>query len=98
MSKKLGFKSVQGQVVEALLSGCFLHEARSQIDVKNLLAMGEVSVEDVVKIIKRAKGTEHESSVHHLDASVTVHIIKSAGWYIKFYFLEPDTWFISVHK
>jgi hypothetical protein len=27
-----------------------------------------------------------------------VHVLKRDGWYIKFFFIEPDTWFISVHQ
>jgi hypothetical protein len=98
MSKSSGFRAVRAQVIEALQKGHFLHESRNNIDVKNLLAVGAVSVEDVIGLITRAKGTDHQSSPHHLDGSITVHVIKSSGWYIKFYFLDPDTWFISVHK
>lgn len=28
---------------------------------------------------------------------ITVHVLKTTGWYIKFYFLDPSTVFISVH-
>jgi len=38
------------------------------------------------------------SSPHHDDCSVVVHVVKKDDWYIKFYFLDPDTIFISVHQ
>jgi hypothetical protein len=25
-------------------------------------------------------------------------VIKREGWYVKFYFIDPDTFFISVHQ
>ena len=48
----------------------------------------------------RCKGSEHQTSPHHVINSVEVHVIKTQGWYIKFYFLDadPDTVFISVHQ
>jgi len=26
------------------------------------------------------------------------HVLRRHGWYIKFYFIEPETWFLSVHQ
>lgn len=94
-----GFKAVQRMVIAALQSGAFQHETRSQIDLKNLLHCGEVSAEEVQALIQRAIGTEYSCSPHHHISEVSVHVIKTQGWYIKFYFVgDPDTLFISVHR
>jgi len=96
---KDGFRAAKQKVIKALQDGTYLHEtSRSAIDVKNLLSTGVVTPNEVCDLLKRSNGNDHSSSPHHNDRSVDVHIIKREGWYIKFYFLEPDTIFISVHK
>ena len=35
---------------------------------------------------------------HDMVKTVDVHILRKDGWYIKFYFLDPKTIFISVHR
>lgn len=56
---------------------------------------------EVASILGRSRGNEHATSPHHFDDSIEVHIVKTLhagqGWYIKWYFLEPDSVFISVH-
>ena len=94
----MAYKVAKARVLQALKTGAYLHEPRSGIDVKNLLAMGEISVEDVMTLIARSSGTEHTESPHHVLKTIPVHCIITKGWYIKFYFLDPDTWFISVHQ
>ena len=95
------FSEIKKQVIQCLESGYVLHEARDNIDVKNLLEVGDVSNEEVAQILKKARGNEHTSSPHHMDASVEVNVVKTRyakqDWYIKWYFIEPDAVFISVH-
>ncbi|WP_181427854.1 hypothetical protein [Pseudomonas mosselii] len=43
-------------------------------------------------------GSHYSSSPHHAVPAIEVHVLKRRGWYIKFYFIEPQTWFISVHQ
>lgn len=95
---KVGFKEAKQKVIAALMSGTYSHEARGSIDVKNKLHTGEVSAQDVIDILKRCRGTDHSCSPHHFDDSIDVHVIESGSWYVKFYFLDPDTVFISVHQ
>ena len=97
----MGFKNVKSQVLACLTSGNILHEQRRTIDVKNLLVTGQVSENDVSDAIARTKGTEYEVSKHHAISTIDVHIVKTRyqgqNWYIKWYFIEPDSVFISVH-
>lgn len=92
------FKSVKSEVVNCLREGRFQHEFRESIDTKNVLSTGEISVDDVIKLILKTKGFQYECSPHHMVSSIDVHILKPDNWYIKFYFVEPDVMFISVHK
>lgn len=94
----MGFSAAKRKLLAALASGDFQHEVRDAIDVKNVLATGQISVAELVVIVRRANGLEHSTSPHHGDASITVHVLKTGGWYIKFYFLNPSTFFISVHQ
>jgi hypothetical protein len=95
----VGFNIAKRKVIDALNNGTYQHEtSRSSIATKNLLAMGSVSSRDLCDVIKRSRGQDHSSSPHHLDRSVQVHVIKREGWYVKFYFVDPNTVFISVHK
>jgi len=98
----MGFKDVKSKVLQCLSTGSVLHEEREYIDTKNLLSTGVVSVSEVANIIGRARGNSYSCSPHHFDAKIDVHVIKtkhlSSCWYIKWYFVEPDCVFISVHN
>ncbi len=95
-----GFKAARHAAIAALLSNKYAAEARNGIDIKNLLAMGEVTNVFVAGLLRQSDGSQHRASPHHTVESVEVHEIKTQGWYIKFYFLDadPDTIFISVHQ
>ena len=95
---RTGFREARRRVLRALADGTWLHEARGAIDVKNGLATGAVTAAEVAAIVGRCNGTHHSASPHHADASVEVHVLRRDGWYIKFYFLDEDTVFISVHR
>lgn len=97
-----GYSSVKKNILKCLNEDRFQHDQRSDIDVKNLLATGEISKDDVIRLIKSSSGACHSKSPHHIKPSFMVHVIKNKGWYIKFYFLEVDdiedvSVFISVH-
>ncbi len=98
----MGFKDVKKEVINCLNNGLVLHESRNDIDIKNLLETGVVSNSDVAKILATSKGNEYSCSPHHFDGSIDVHVIKvqnkGRNWYIKWYFSEPDSVFISVHN
>ena len=97
----MGFRDVRTKAITCLENGNVLYEARKNIDVKNLLKIGTVSNEDVVKILKSSRGGSYKTSPHHYDRSIVVHIVSTTllgqNWYIKWYFLEPDCIFISIH-
>lgn len=97
----MGFKDARNKVLDCLKHGYILHEQRGNIDIKNLLAIGEISLEETAEIIAQANGTSYFSSPHHIVASIDVHIVKTKhkgkDWYIKWYFVDPNSVFISVH-
>lgn len=99
--KHMGFKEAKHKVIESLDNGSFSHEERNNIDVKNLLATGEVSKETIRYILKRSSGNDYSTSPHDYDSSVDVHLVKTTmakkNWYIKWYIREPNCVFISVH-
>lgn len=94
----IGFKEAKRKVIAALENGTYQPEARGSIDTKNLLAMGHVSPAEICEVLRNCRGQDHSSSPHHQVTGIQVHVIKRDGWYIKFYFVDPDTIFISVHK
>ena len=95
---KVGFKEAKRRVLAALQSGAFQHETdRKNLDVKNLLHMGKVSASQICTVIQRSTGNDHECVPHHTVPGLYVHIIRSQGWYVKFYFVDESTVFISVH-
>lgn len=97
----MGFKDVKRQLVDCLKSGNIVHEQRDNIDLKNLLATGQISVDLVTDIVSQTRGNEHRKSPHHVVSTIDVHVIKTSfqgkNWYIKWYFIEPNSVFISVH-
>lgn len=96
---KTGFNEAKRRVIAALDTGRYQHEARTAIDTKNLLQIGQISAQNLKKVLLQCNGNNHESLPHHSDPNTEVHIVKHAGWYVKFYFIDdPETVFISVHK
>lgn len=93
-----GFRKARAEVIAALESGNYQNVSRAAIEVKNLLATGAVSAGEVADIVRSCRGMHHSSKPHHTITSLEVHVLKRHGWYIKFFFIEPDTWFVSVHQ
>jgi len=93
-----GYRAVKQAVLQALLTGDYHCQSRGDIDVKNLLATGSVSPAFVAGLIKASRGTDYACSPLHGKRSINCHLIKSRGWYVKFFFIEPDTVFVSVHQ
>ena len=94
----LGFKEIKKRVISALRAGNYQHEARADINIKNLLVTGQVSPKDVEKILGNCTNNHLSTTPHHEDSSIAVHVVKKDDWYIKFYFIDPQTIFISVHQ
>lgn len=98
----MGFKEVKSKVINCLENGSYDHEVREHIDVKNLFQCGQLTDDDVIALVKKTRGNEYEVSPHHMAPSVDVHVMKpfkdGKRWYVKFYFVEPDVMFISVHE
>lgn len=97
----MGFRRVKAQVIDCLENGRIRHEERDNINIKNLLAIGTVTPEQVAALIARARGGDYTCSPHHFDRRIPVHTVQvrreGVAWYIKWYFIEPNTVFISVH-
>ena len=97
----VGFKEAKRQVLDCLNNGYVLHQQRSAIDSKNLLAIGEMTHEEVAVIIARSIGGAYHCSPHHMDSSIDVHVLATSyrgqRWYIKWYYVEPYSVFISIH-
>lgn len=98
----MGFKAVKQQVINCIEQGTYDHEVRRNIDVKNLFQCGQLSDEYIIELLKATKGNQYNVSPHHLAPSIDVHVFKPTRngrtWYIKFYFIEPEAMFISVHE
>jgi hypothetical protein len=98
----LGFKDIRAMVIRKLQEGRVQHETTRSGDIneKNLLVAGKITVEEVIELIEATKGTDYSTSKHHLDKSIDVHVFKAkkSKWCIKCYLIDPDVWFISVHK
>lgn len=96
----MGLKDIRAKAIDCLKSGQIQHDTdrSGRIDEKNLLVTGQISVDDVIELIKQTKGGDFETSSHHFIAGLDVYIFKPNGWYIKCYFIEPDIFFISVHR
>ncbi len=101
MGSKVGFLDARRRVIDCLRNQAFDHEPRRDINQKNLLHTGQVTSDEVVKMVVYCNGKDHSVSPHDLDRSVDVHTLKPKGkfdgWYIKFFFVPNGTMFISVH-
>lgn len=100
----MGLKDARRALIAALRSGDFQHEARHVISEKNLLAVGDISEDDVIHLLQRTRGRQYSTGPHDWDPTTTVHVFQprvgGVGWYIKAYFLTEEIGravFISVH-
>ncbi|MFT4927083.1 MAG: hypothetical protein ACI8WB_003189, partial [Phenylobacterium sp.] len=102
LTVSMGFNQIKRKAIKCLEEGAYIHEARQDIDVKNLFQCEQLSEETVIELIKKTSGNDYETRPHHQVASVDVHILKpfkdGQKWYIKFYFIDPNVIFISVHE
>lgn len=105
-TKQIGFKRAKARLLATLQSAMagketIRHEARSSANDKNLLASGHVTLAEVAAIINKSRGGDYEESQHHQAPEIVVHVVKcrhdGLAWYVKWYVLEPNVWFISVH-
>jgi hypothetical protein len=98
----MGLRDVRCLLIDALESGRVQHEYRPDMESKNLLAVGEVSPEFVVRLLQRCQGREYKATPYHFDQHVLCHEFKPCldgeCWYVKAYFLSGDAVFISVHQ
>ena len=98
----MGLIDIRKKAIECLKSGTVQAENRADIREKNLLKTGVVLVDEVIKILSVTKGSQYRKTPYKDDPSVDVHIFEprylGENWHIKLYFIEPDCWFISVHK
>jgi hypothetical protein len=101
----MGFTSAKRALLATLRTGDFQHEVREVLSEKNLLAVGDVSVEEVIWIVRRTRGADCSASPHHWDPDTDVHlfrpIVDGTRWYVKAHFLEEPEGtavFISIHR
>jgi len=84
------------------MEGRVLHEPRHDQETKNLLLMRFVGPKQVIEMLKSCSGAGYQSGLHHSISGIETHVMKPtgkyAGWYLKFYFTNPETVFLSVHK
>lgn len=76
----MGFKDAKRRLIVALEGGVFQHVVRDEIDEKNLLHCGDVTVENVLEIVRKCNGTHHTETLHHQDGSIMVHVLKRDGY------------------
>ena len=74
------------------------------MEEKNLMAIGEVDEEFVIRLLNRTRGDQYSESPHDWDRRIAVHTFRpryeGKDWYVKAYFVDDDAaeaTFISVH-
>jgi hypothetical protein len=98
----MGFKEVRTLLIDALQSGQYQHEWRSDSPTKNLLAIELVTPGFVVQLLLRCGGNDYECSKHHTREHTLCHVftpvLDGERWYVKAYFVSARAVFISVHR
>lgn len=97
----MGFNEVKAKVIACLRAGRIQHEERGAMQEKNLLAVGAITVDETIRLISRCRGTQHQAAPLTGDPSTLKHELKpeidGEQWFIRFYFIDDDSVFISVH-
>lgn len=98
----MGLKDTRSKAIASLEAGRTQSTNRADAKNKNLLKTGVVSPAEVVSLLKLTRGSQYRTMPHDSIEGIEVHVFepeyKGEEWHIKLYFLEPDCWFISVHK
>jgi hypothetical protein len=91
-------------VIACLDAGAYDSAARSAMAESNWLATGQLSPEDVKRMIGMCRGTQYTAKPMSEDPDTLKHelkpVIDGKQWFIRFYFVETPadvTMFISVH-
>ncbi len=103
----MGFLDARRRLLDCLRSGDFGHWPRKDLFLKNWLAVGRVSEEEVIRLLVRCTGSQYRPGKQASPAGTTVHeFLPRDGdvrWHIKAY-LDEDTdtavieaVFMSVH-
>lgn len=98
-----GFKEIRKRITESLEAGEYQSAVRGgEIEQKNYLAVGKLTVAELTEILMACKGDEYTCSPHHQDPGLLVHVFKPVHkgrrWYIKVYFEEEQVIFLSAHE
>jgi hypothetical protein len=98
----MGFKAARVELLAALAQGNVQFPYRAGgLEAKNHLAVGKITIAEVIEMLMACRGTEHSESPLHEDATISVHVFKPVyegrRWYIKAYLIETVGYFISVH-
>jgi len=95
----MAFKEVKSKAIECIKNGHVRHIERNI--AKNMFMAGNFTPQEMITIIGTCGGNCYETCKHHL-LDVDIHILKPRGrydgLYIKFFFIEPNILFISVHE
>jgi hypothetical protein len=98
----MGFKIIRALLIDALRRGLYEYELRADMRTKNLLWAGEVTAEQVIRLLLRCDGTRYHTSRHHLRPSEWCHVftpeMDGEQWYIKASLPAAGVIFISVHR
>lgn len=98
----MGFDAIKKLIIHKIRLRQVQHEPRKDSYKKNLYAHGLVSDEEVIALISICRGNDYQVAPLHSDRTIDVHFFRpvktGVRWYIKVYLVEPDAWFISVHK
>lgn len=98
----MGLKDTRSKAIECLKMGRVQAAERPDINEKNLLKTGLITSDFVIKLLNSTRGEQYKTQPHKDDSGVLVHYfeptVAGEDWHIKLYFLDPDCWFISVHK
>ncbi len=93
----MGFKDIKSKAIQCLKSKNYLAQNREKDPKKNLLAIGEIDADEVIKILMLCNGMGYSFEKLHANSKLQAHIFKTKEWYIKLYFIGPDCYIISVH-
>ncbi len=100
----MGFTDVKHLVLACLDAGAFAFVIREEMSEKNLFATGELTVEQVRRMIGRCSGLQYRALPMTEDPGTLKHelrpLVDGRQWFIRFYFVKSPhdlVVFISVH-
>ncbi len=94
------FSQAKSRLIADLESGSYRIGLRGDVGEKNLLASGDMTAEDVARLVRACRGNQYQCKAGAAIGGEDLHVFQPVSgptvWYVKAFFLIDDAGNVSV--